>query len=231
MNLGQALYTGSWISTITDEILGDIKNELSESLQKAAESALNATLNGAVAAIAPQRVTIQSHWLLRAIVPGQTAWDNARTAAANGEYGSAALGMIAMGGEIAITVVTLGQSTITRNVARTTFSQAAENAVVRVNPLTPSQTRQIQAFTDRFGAEVNVVGSRASGTARATSDFDYVIQGNAKLRNSAEYYLPRGSAGGANNRGIDIFKEPLDPSRPFIQFRPNQPPVVGGPGG
>ncbi len=107
-----------------------------------------------------------------------------------------------------------------------TANPAAENVAVRVNPLTPSQTRQIQAFTDRFGAEVNVVGSRASGTARATSDFDYAIQGNAKLRNSAEHYLPRGSAGGANNRGIDIFKEPLDPSRPFIQFTPNQPPVV-----
>jgi hypothetical protein len=136
-------------------------------------------------------------------------------------------------GEQALFVFTVGQS-VTAHVgirAATTTVSAVENAAVRVNPLTPSQTRQIQAFTDRFGAEVNVVGSRASGTARVTSDFDYVIQGNAKLRNSAEYYLPRGPAGGANNMGIDIFKEPLDSSRPFIQFKPSRPPVVGGPGG
>jgi hypothetical protein len=88
--------------------------------------------------------------------------------------------------------------------------------------LTPSQARQIQAFSDKYKVEVNVVGSRAGGTANAASDFDYVIQANSKIRHKAEYFLPRGSSGGANNRGIDIFKEPLDPSRPHIPFKPSE---------
>jgi RHS repeat-associated protein len=100
--------------------------------------------------------------------------------------------------------------------------------------LTPSQARTIQAFSERFGAEVNVVGSRAAGTAGQLSDFDYVIGGNASLRNSAGYYLPRGAAGGelrgGLESGIDIFnanRTPLDQTRPFIQFTPGKQPVVG----
>jgi RHS repeat-associated protein len=154
--------------------------------------------------------------------------ENGWSSLMSGDFAMAGLNFTASAGkmaEVLLIPLSFGQAAATTPVTASIVQ--AESAAVRVNPLTTSQTRQIQAFTDRFGAEVNVVGSRASGTARATSDFDYVIQGNAKLRNSAEYYLPRGSAGGANNRGIDIFKEPLDSSRPFIQFTPNKQPVVG----
>ena len=114
---------------------------------------------------------------------------------------------------------------------------AAEGGAARLGSLTPAQARQIQAFSDKFGAEVNVVGSRAAGTAGPFSDFDYVIGGNSSLRHSAERFLPKNpqsvmgnEAGNLPFRGIDIFnanKTPLDPTRPFIQFTPGQPPVVG----
>lgn len=104
---------------------------------------------------------------------------------------------------------------------------AAETGAARLGSLTPAQARQIQAFSDRFGAEVNVVGSRAAGRG-LTSDFDYVIGGNSSLRHSADYYLPRGPLGtGAGGRGIDIFNAnvtPLDPTRPFIRFTPGTTP-------
>jgi hypothetical protein len=112
---------------------------------------------------------------------------------------------------------------------------ASGGASPTLGSLTPSQANTIQAFADRFNAEVNVVGSRAAGTAGPSSDFDYVIGGNASLRNSASYYLPRGAAGGEISgsgieTGIDIFnanRTPLDPGRPFIQFAPGQAPIVG----
>ena len=89
---------------------------------------------------------------------------------------------------------------------------------------------RIQRFANKHGVEVSVVGSRASGTAGAASDYDYVITGgNAKVRAAARRELPRGQAGGeldANGRetGIDVFNgnvEPLDRSRSHVIFRPN----------
>lgn len=87
---------------------------------------------------------------------------------------------------------------------------------------------RIAAFVNRTNTEVTVVGNRAKGTARIDSDWDYLIGGNSKIRHSAEYYLPHGSAGGAmnasgNETGIDvlnIFTKHLDITRPFIKFSP-----------
>ncbi|UUC43947.1 nucleotidyltransferase domain-containing protein [Flavobacterium cerinum] len=72
----------------------------------------------------------------------------------------------------------------------------------------------------RIGRPIFLVGSRASGTAGPSSDFDYVIPGIRsrewqKIKNSlpgAKYFpdnLP--------NR-IDLFKEDIDYSRPYIKF-------------
>jgi len=70
--------------------------------------------------------------------------------------------------------------------------------------------RQIQTFVNNTNSEVIVVGSRAAGTAGPLSDFDYLIGGNARLRSSAKYRLPKGAAGGGLRgtieSGIDIFK-------------------------
>ena len=46
----------------------------------------------------------ESHWLLRALVPGQVTFDNAMTAAENGNYGQAGALMGAMVGEQVLTV-------------------------------------------------------------------------------------------------------------------------------
>jgi hypothetical protein len=103
-------------------------------------------------------VTIESHWILRAIIPGQVAWDNARTAAANGEYGSAVAGTVAMVGEIVLTVVTLGQNTTAQNAARATVTtvegasaRAAGTAAVEIAPL---QTQVLQQQMSRQAATV-----------------------------------------------------------------------------
>jgi RHS repeat-associated protein len=108
---------------------------------------------------------------------------------------------------------------------------AAGNAPVNYGSLTPAQVQRIQTFVNNYNTEVSVVGSRAAGTAGPLSDFDYVIGGNARLRSSAQYFLPKGAAGGAlrgtTESGIDIFNAnntPLDPTRPFIKFTPGQPP-------
>lgn len=129
-------------------------------------------------------------------------------------------------GQIAAAVVTGGAVTYTAN-PFPMGGMAPNTGAARLGSLTPAQARQIQAFSDRFGAEVNVVGSRAAGRG-LTSDFDYVIGGNNSLRHSADYYLPRGPLGtGAGGRGIDIFNAnvtPLDPTRPFVQFTPGSTP-------
>ncbi len=99
--------------------------------------------------------------------------------------------------------------------------------------LSAVEQARIQAFTNRYGTDVTVVGSRASGTAGPMSDFDYLIGGNSRLRANARVQLPRGAAGGEigprGETGIDIFnanREALDPTRPHIIFRPQ--PGQGG---
>ena len=52
---------------------------------------------------------MSSHWLLRLLVPGQIAWDNAMTAFEQGNYGEGALFASAMVGEQVLTVLTLGE--------------------------------------------------------------------------------------------------------------------------
>lgn len=52
----------------------------------------------------------ESHWLLRALVPGQVTFDNAMTAVENGNYGQAGALAGAMLGEQVLTVASLGTS-------------------------------------------------------------------------------------------------------------------------
>jgi uncharacterized protein RhaS with RHS repeats len=88
--------------------------------------------------------------------------------------------------------------------------------------------RAIQRFADKHGVDVTVVGSRASGTANAASDWDYVIGGNAKIRSAARRELPRGASGGeigpsGRGSGIDVINAnevPVDKSKPHVPFKP-----------
>jgi len=103
------------------------------------------------------------------------------------------------------------------------------NARWQLGSLTPEQAQRIQAFVDKYGVEVSVVGSRARGTARPLSDFDYVIGGNAKVRASATYYLPKGVRT-ETSPGYDLInanKDPLRTNEAYITFRPGQAPEVG----
>ena len=66
-----------------------------------------------------------------------------------------------------------------------------------------------------------MVGSRASGTAKPNSDFDYVI---TNLKNK-DWKKIKNSLPGAKNidnpRRIDIFKNELDELKPYIQIIPD----------
>ena len=107
---------------------------------------------------------------------------------------------------------------------------AETTALTRGGSLTPGQTRAVQNFANKYETTVDVVGSRAAGTATASSDFDYVIGGTSKIRSAARSELPRGQAGGEINNngvetGIDIFngnKTPTDTSKPYIRFEPKK---------
>jgi RHS repeat-associated protein len=72
----------------------------------------------------------RSHWLLRALVPGQVAWDNAMTAFENGHYLNAGLSATAMLGEQALVAVTFGQSSLVKQ-----GGQCTAKAVSRKEPL------------------------------------------------------------------------------------------------
>ena len=79
---------------------------------------------------------------------------------------------------------------------------------------------RIQHIADRYQATIHLVGSRAAGTGSALSDYDYVITGSHRIRNSAKYFLPRGPRVGLG-AGIDIFPGPLDAEKPYITFVPD----------
>lgn len=83
---------------------------------------------------------------------------------------------------------------------------------------------RIQNAANRAGTEISLVGSRAAGTANAASDWDYVIDGSARLRNSLSGSLPgaRSVAEGLP-QNLDIFRGPLDLSLPSITFLPLKP--------
>jgi hypothetical protein len=69
---------------------------------------------------------------------------------------------------------------------------------------------RIQRAANKSGAKINLIGSRAAGTAEATSDFDYIVEGNERQIHRARSLLPRGTQGGEQSAsgadtGIDVF--------------------------
>jgi hypothetical protein len=76
--------------------------------------------------------------------------------------------------------------------------------------------------SDRIGKPINLVGSRASGTAKVGSDWDYVIEGMTNAnKNAVKNSLP-GAPVRADQipRNIDFFTTPVDPNLPHIPFTP-----------
>jgi hypothetical protein len=84
--------------------------------------------------------------------------------------------------------------------------------------LSLAEILRIENAATRIGKPITVVGSRASGTAKLISDWDYVIEGITnrnwkKIKNS----LP-GAKSFIDNTpsNIDLFKGSIDVSRPYI---------------
>ena len=100
-----------------------------------------------------------------------------------------------------------------------------------MNPtgLSDADRERIQRFADEHGLVVHMVGSRARGTHRPDSDYDYVLGpdgGNRRQRIRARSQLPRGPAGGevsasGGDTGIDVINEPLRPTEVTIPFHPS----------
>jgi len=109
--------------------------------------------------------------------------------------------------------------------------------------LTPLQAMRIQTAANKTSQTIWLVGSRANGTAGPNSDWDYVMNGSAKQRNSAKSSLPGWMTQGAasavglgpgvtnTGRGIDVFQNyspfddmgsytALDLDRPYVEFAP-----------
>ena len=90
--------------------------------------------------------------------------------------------------------------------------------------LNASDALRIENAATRIGKPINVVGSRASGTAGALSDWDYVIEGiNSRSWSKIKNSLP-GSKSIIENtpKNIDIIKTPLDKTKPHITIYPKK---------
>ncbi|MGJ1247605.1 hypothetical protein [Sphingobacterium multivorum] len=80
---------------------------------------------------------------------------------------------------------------------------------------------RIRNAARRIDLNIHLIGSRAKGTARANSDYDYAIPGiNSKKWCKIKNSLPgsKSIADNLSNR-IDLFKY-LDESLPFITITP-----------
>jgi hypothetical protein len=100
--------------------------------------------------------------------------------------------------------------------------------------ISEAQARQIQNAADRTGQRITVVGSRAKGTARPDSDWDYILSGKSSQRHSARSSLPRGTSGGELNSrgmetGIDIGQDYNPKAINYSPLRPGAPHVIFGP--
>jgi hypothetical protein len=91
----------------------------------------------------------------------------------------------------------------------------------RVDCLSPEDVVRIQNAADRTRMRITVVGSRADGTARPMSDYDYVLNvGTARGRRMVRNSSPVGPSGLGETRNQDFHPEPVDTARPYIAFTP-----------
>jgi RHS repeat-associated protein len=98
-----------------------------------------------------------------------------------------------------------------------------KNATV-VDDIAEGGISRVQNAANRIDKPIHVVGSRASGKASETSDFDYVIEGMTskqwdKIKNS----LP-GAPSRIDNlpRRIDVFRGSVDPTKPHLTVSPKK---------
>ena len=87
--------------------------------------------------------------------------------------------------------------------------------------ITASEFHRLYNAACRISLDIVVIGSRANGTARATSDWDYIID----QLNNRKWKKIKNSVPGAKSinspRMIDIVRLPLDTSKPHIRISPS----------
>lgn len=117
---------------------------------------------------------------------------------------------------------------VARDVVAAETAARAASSTVRVGPgaalenISGGEALRIQNAANRIGEPISLVGSRASGTAGAYSDWDYVISGiRSSTKHSVSSSLPRGATELGVGRQIDIFTGPLDETAPYITFFPS----------
>ena len=108
---------------------------------------------------------------------------------------------------------------------KTTTTNSVSKQTESINKtISDSDYNRIENAATKIDKTINVVGSRASGTANANSDWDYIIDGiNRKQWNKIKNSLP-GSKSIIDNtpRRIDLIKMPLDIKRPYISIQPRK---------
>lgn len=106
----------------------------------------------------------ESHWLLRALVPGQVTYDNAMTAAENGNYGQAGALMGAMVGEQVLTVASLGTASAATQTTRAVVSTERKNLSLKYKSGWSASQR---AAADKKVGQLDAVAKR--GELRAST--------------------------------------------------------------
>jgi hypothetical protein len=146
---------------------------------------------------------------------------NAAWYALEGQYGAAgitAAGLVPFVGDAAQYVRLASKA---RKAAKTVAGAPKVGQGAALENITGGEALRIQNAADRIGHPISLVGSRASGTAGAYSDWDYVITGiKSSTKHSVSSSLPRGATEFGVGRQIDIFTGQLDDTLPYITFFP-----------
>ena len=120
------------------------------------EAGCSVYICGSVTTHSDGSVTVRSSPILRSVVPGQVAWDNARTSHANGDTVGAVAGTAAMVGEQVLTVATLGAGTAATQTTRAATTQATTTASPLVSQKTANTANHI--FGSKSLAKHNLGG-------------------------------------------------------------------------
>ena len=228
----QASQTGtSNVPVLEQEVV--IGNRAALLRAEAAAAASARAAGGASTAAGTTAGTVVST-IISATVPGAASFNSAVDYWRAGRYGWATVyGTLSLA-EAGAAVLTFGESQAlvvgTRNAVNTSRGLqhlgrkgpvVSEGATLE--KLTADEVRRVQNAANRSGTEISVVGSRvnANKPLHAGSDYDYVIFGNNKVRGSLKGSLPgaKNVAEGFPNN-LDIFKGPLDTSKPYVTFFP-----------
>jgi RHS repeat-associated protein len=127
-----------------------------------------------------------------------------------------------VGGDIAQLAIGAGEVKAAINGIKEVKAVGEVAATAETSVLSGGEFLRIENAATRIDKPITVVGSRASGTAGAYSDWDYVIENlNSKDWSKIKNSLP-GSSSTLNNttKNIDIFKGPVNPALPNITINP-----------